>query len=295
MYKGGTIAGVVPADVALSAPAILGGPQGKLTIDFETWLAGNYKSLVWYGDNDSGQIVRSGIYYIKFETTDSFGKVTSFVREITVLNPVQQSQLTVFNSAGEAVAHLDLSMFDQQIVDVSIAKSTVSPVLNSGAAGGPLFVPGTGVAMTLTDARGAAYSYEWPALNDLGLPVQSGQYHVRLFTIDPGSTLTASLSRSVQVVHNSSLYGIAAPVAAPNPAVDKLKVFMPVGGPQQLYGVAMLYNLAGEQVASPQGLPAGSTEFDVSRLASGIYVVVVEHWAGNARLARTALKVVVAH
>ena len=291
IFQGGTNQPI--HDVTLSTDVVMG-DIAPLKLDFDSWLQGNIKTLTWNGDNDSGQGISSGAYHIAFSSTDTFGKTTSFIRPVTVLNPVHQSRLDIFNSAGERVTSLDLSGFPSQIVSFEMKTKVVSPVLNPSAGPGDNPVmPGSGLVLSLRDARGKIWDYEWPVTNNLNQSVASGSYTVQLYSIDPSSGRQISMNHGIQVLHNGSLLAGANALAAPNPAQNRLSVF--ISGGADLTGIALLYNLAGELVAEPQKLYNYRTDFDVSRLASGVYVVIVEHYRGEAKIGRTPIKVVVAH
>jgi flagellar hook assembly protein FlgD len=249
-------------------------------------LDGAAQPIVWLGDNDNGQTVSNGTYYLKVETLDPFGTVTTLSHAVSVLGNHNGNSLAIFNSAGELVRKIPLDGlpaglvdFDSRLVDG-----------NGGA---------DGVKFDLLDGDGVLHAWEWDGLNEQGQPVASGSYVVRLLRTDLGVGVTVkSIGIVLLQAPNDALRSLLdSAVVGPNPwgpghsqGAAQLR-YSPQAGRQ---AVARAYNLAGELVSSgidPQG--SGRLSLPMDGLASGIYLIVFEAVDGPARLGRRTLKLAV--
>ena len=103
LYQGRVYAD--PLHVSLSASAVIAG-NIPLTLFLSGPLEEGGDRLFWNGTNDQGQNMSNGLYYLKAQATDPFGRVTTLVMEVLVMNP-RKAFLEICNSAGEVVRHMD--------------------------------------------------------------------------------------------------------------------------------------------------------------------------------------------
>ena len=236
------------------------GNNGQLTIQLAGQVLGGATSLVWNADNDAGQRVDGGVYYVKTSYKDPFGKSTSHSQPVTVIAANEPQWLEIYNSAGEMVRRINPA--DQGIFG---ALDQVTP-LNAAAAMAP------GVASFSVRGPGQApTTLAWDGTNDYGLPLQSGSYTVMITGPEmPGQNRQVAAQSFVFL---APLPGqLAEPVLAPNPASagETVVVLGPAGSRLR----ARLYNLAGELVGQGLDLGGGArVEINTSSLSSGIYLV----------------------
>jgi hypothetical protein len=284
--------------VSLTTQSVTGGSNNGLAIAIQIWGVASVNApppIVWNGDNDNGQIVANGMYYMKLDVEDSFGKTTSLVKDVPVLGNVGGNSLAIFNSAGELVRNIELSTLPGRLTDFSVDGATGATGANSAGT-----VVG-GLKLNLVDDTGATHPWTWDGLNDAGAPVSSGSYTVRLVHQELG-TPTVIKTESIILLQspNEALQAaLASSLVGPNPAqpsrdgqAPQLR-WTPIPG----YGaVARVYNLAGELVAMGVGSSAdGRLGLDVSTLASGVYVVEFSLVEGRAVLGRRILKWALIH
>jgi flagellar hook assembly protein FlgD len=251
--------------------------------------------ISWDLTNSAGQAVSGGIYHIKAEVTDSFGKVTAMAETVQVIDITTANRLAIYNSAGELVRTLDLAGRADAVVDMWLGASVFSPVYDH-ASGAP--EPASRLAIHLVDARGVDAPFAWDGLNDKGSPVSSGVYSVQLTRSVAGGRAEVK-SASVQVLANGSALSRPGLQAAPNPAGaaggsghDRLWVAWN-SRPGHTAKIALL-NVAGEQVLEDwdhQG--AGQRWLSVDGLASGVYVLVLHVYSGGSLAARELKKVAI--
>jgi hypothetical protein len=250
-------------------------------------------ALEWDLDNNNGQPVSGGMYYVKVQTIDPYGNVTAYSQAVPVLPPASSDSLSIYNSAGELVRQIQLPAGLSPLSDFSVAGLTVG---SSGPDAGV-----TAVSFTLKGAAGATSTWGWDGRNSVGQPVASGVYLVRLVHSALGQATT---------VKTLSVTLLAVPGSAAELSLSQARVgpqpWLGGGGPQgalkaqypALPGLAVearLYDLAGELVgqgADPQG--TGTLELTTGPLAGGIYVLKLQAFQGQAALARRMVKVAVA-
>src|SRR5207245_2803109 len=111
------------------------------------------KTLAWGGDNDQGQGVTGGTYYLKVEMEDPFGAKQSWSQSVTVLPPAPAQSLVIYNSAGEAVAHLSASS--------GMGKSFTGLALHDSSKGAYALGNGGVVDFDVADSSGALVPVHW--------------------------------------------------------------------------------------------------------------------------------------
>jgi hypothetical protein len=249
---------------------------------------GPTSTLVWAGDSDGGQVVAGGTYYLKLDSVDPYGAVTSLVKPVTVVDAPYNQSLTVFNSAGEAVAHLPLRM----AAGVRMSVPQPSKALGSDPVTG---APTGGFSIVLTLPTGGTTTMVWNGLNDQGQQVDAGNYTLVLATQEPGNS-----TRQVQalvVLKVPGALSLGPPHAAPQPwagAGPLVVLFHPVMAGDKV--VARVYDMPGELVLESwtDGASGQVTLNGAGKLASGIYMVELTWTHGQALKERRIGKLAVA-
>ena len=273
-----------PDGFSMDATAFMPGGAG-VTLGFEGILDSGGKTLNWQGDNDNGQWVSGGTYYMKAEISDSFGAVQSWIHPLSVLPRAAAQSLNIYNAAGELVIRIDTASFSS------------SPISRLGLkdAGKESYVLGSGggVDFMLENTGGQQMSQHWDGKSGNGTTVSSGTYTVQLVDDSSGHQVLVSKSFVVMADPVEGHFGV---IAGPNPlGRDSQALVFQLSGlsPSEASHVG-LYNLAGELIA--QGLAsAGSSRITltVGNWSSGIYVAVAESYDGRSLKARKLLRIAV--
>jgi hypothetical protein len=275
----------LPQQIKYSGTSFVAG-SGSLVMDYGTLLSSGVSALAWSGVSQSGQSVESGVYTIKTEMVDSFGKVSEYAQQIQVLAPPSEAVITIYNSAGELVYYEALSNTGGSVTGLDLDQPVL--VLESAAS------PGLKLNGTLHSNAGAK-PWSWDGKNQQGAQVSPGVYEIHL-SAGQGSVVMA---KSVQVMAPAGgELAALKPVAAPNPvsgawlnAGMPLSVrFLPSSG--TLSG--RLFNLAGELVASSAAPgSSGEMKFYPGPMASGVYIVALDYLNGFGARSRLNLKLVI--
>ena len=281
---------LLPASLGISGQAVASG-TGGLAIP----IPGRFNSggqqvsgISWDLTNNGGQPVSGGVYSIKAEFKDNFGKITTLSEAVQVINTEGQNTLTIYNSAGEEVRHQLLNGSMPGIVGIKLASDQYAPLYDAnGHNSGPL------LGITGTDTSGGSHALDWDGKNDLGVPVNSGVYQIQVVHRGSDGSKTV-ITRSVTVIKTSDGLSLAGTRVGPNPltAGDQLYVSYPASFGQNCVG--MIYNLAGELVAQGAGASSsGTMVIQVGRLSEGIYICRVEKRLGAAVTAKIDIKVAI--
>lgn len=232
----------------------------------------------WDLTNDAGQSVAGGIYYIKIEFEDAYGKVSTHVNPVSVARAEGNDRLAIYNPAGEIVWSQAFGPALPPIAEFSLAPGggSFAPVFDSSGQnlGGKLLILGK-------DDSGAPQTLSWDGRNNAGQPVASGSYTLQLQR--QGATgAPRVLSRQITVIKAAEAGSLAGVLAGPSPlhAGQNLRLVFPPGNGAS-YSVAV-YNLAGELVAERVGIGAGDRiSLAVSKFSGGIYLVDVRRLLGG--------------
>ena len=264
---------ILPLDAKLNRDVIRSGLD-TMTIDLGGVLSSGGTLLTWNGQNDSGQPLSGGTYYLKVETTDPFGAKTSLIKGVQVLQGKAGNHLDVFNSAGELVYRADFTGLTRTVSDFSLNKTVLAEsYLPNGTAE-------DAIVATFKLDDGSSFTSGWSGLGMNGRPVEPGSYNVVLVTDTQSGSQVRSIG--VTIIKNVDAGLSADPIVCPNPATaagnafgKKLLIKYPAG---ELWDVhANVYNQAGERVGGatdPASL--GKLWFDYESRASGVYVVVLQ-------------------
>jgi hypothetical protein len=234
------------------APSLLSTWDAQLDIVFPdgvTTQDGTH-SFSWDGNNQQGQGVSNGMYWIKFDVYEPNSHLTTWTLGAQVVRPMRTSALGVYNTAGERIARLDLPAG----ADASTFR---------------LEAPSGTRALIHVDTSSGPQVLVWDGMGGQGSPAAAGSYLIRAETDglsrgEPFVLLKAPLS-------NGSL------VAAPNPLGRGqgawLITFEPRPGAQ---ANAWVFNVAGERVRAVRGPADGRLWLPAEGLAGGYYLLVLE-------------------
>jgi flagellar hook assembly protein FlgD len=243
----------------------------------------NGVTYLWNGSNNGGQVVSSGIYYLKLSSTDNTGNQTVYMHDVTVLDSGKQFSLKIYNSAGELVRTLALGSYtgaapDQLTVDRNVAA----------------FGPNGGLFNFNLGPASAA----WNGLNDAGQSVQAGDYTVQLVTENQGAaSIIDNLTVTVLKVGGNVLAGA---IVGPNPVpegVQQVSVKLP-NAPSGSIVVGRLYNVSGELIMTvTNNQQAGRLTFNLGqhRVSAGIYLLSLSANTPWGQAQRSLLHFVVVH
>lgn len=286
IYQGTASAAGTPVLAEGSAGA---GPISLNIAGIQGALAG---LLHWDGENDNGQWVSNGTYYLQMSSTNTFGTVETVSVAVQVVGAGRLASVEIYNSAGELVRVLSLSSLSGLPTDISAQTSAfsteVDPVTGQ---------PQGGLRMDVKLNNSSQQPVVWDGLSDRGQPLASGTYIVKLAYNEAGQrteikTLAVTLLAGAD---SPAKAAVASAFLLPNPQRASsgrplALVFTPSAQGQ---GALRAYDLAGELVAEAVDTGnAGRIEVP-GKLSSGVYLIEFEIRQGTAVLARRTLKAAV--
>lgn len=252
-------AGSILGDFTVQNPAFAprAGQQALILLNGQTY--------IWNGDNDNGQHVNSGLYWIKLVYRDSYGNVTAYIHSVVVLAVGNEVRVRIFNSAGEEVRTLLAYAYGtSQPTRIQPDKST-------------LVVGGVAPSDTITFDLGGL-SVAWDGKNSLGQRVDSGVYTVQLESDSMGGVLHVGTTSVTVINVAGSVLGGARILPNPVPAgVQRFALVMP-SAPAGTEVIGRLYNLAGELIhSSTNGMNPQRLNFDLNgrQVSGGVYILAV--------------------
>ena len=130
----------------------------------------------WNGTNQAGDPVDNGQYYIKLDSQDPYGVVTSVSQPVVVNRVLTKIEVDIFNSAGEIVRHLYTYVNDPngaEMSDIQLSSNVIDPG-NTTAQG----APGTVSVNVEANVAGSGISLIWDGRSDGGQVVSNGLYMV---------------------------------------------------------------------------------------------------------------------
>lgn len=242
----------------------------------------------WDGTTQNGNLVTNGQYFLKVQSTDPSGVVTSLTQTVSVNRTLSTLTVAVYNEAGELVKHL----YQAVVAASSNTIQSLNLSSNTVVAGGPASASPVTIQVALPNG---GTTVVWDGTNDQGAALTNGQYFVEASWANTQGKEVATQQVWVQDAQRGMAPGHL--VVAPNSLTG--------GHPTAVFTVASLqgitlkirvYDVAGELVGTVQGADGtGTAEWNSAGHASGLYIAVVEFYGTEGLLARQTLHLVVKH
>lgn len=260
-----------PAELRLSGANLPGGAAGI--------------SYYWDGENDGGQPLNSGDYFISVKVTDEYGAVQTHSVELKILGADKFIQLSIYNSAGEIVRRFEVEPQTGELA--GLAAPEVS------------YVGGNGQVVTIQYAPGKFINWDGTGID--GVLVSGGVYEIKLEQqFDDGYHTMSAKSISVFTTRNLEI--LTGLKAVPNPVIsgsgsgDRVEFMWnsPYSGRIEF----RIYNISGELVSRLRaGLASGYSRWDMKsggkEVSSGVYTVVCDAVTDTGEHQRVFIKSVV--
>jgi hypothetical protein len=230
--------------------------------------------------------VANGGYFLKVDTIDPSGTVTSLTRTVPVRRTLATVEILVLNASGEVVRRLLREPAPAAGGgDASMDLST--QVLQPGAPAGA----GTPATLLIqAELPGGTFQASWDGTNDRGSYVTNGRYLVETNWTGEGGTRT--VVGYVTVTGSAEGPGDGRVTARPNILEGgRTSTLLFLSSSQAFTLKAKLYNIAGELVRVEQG-PTGTNQvsLNVTGLASGYYLAAVEIHGSRGMVDRQVVK-----
>lgn len=272
-------------NVTLQTSSVIQSIDDKIRIVYEGQVIGT-----WDGTNNQGQEVSNGQYYIKIDSIDENGSVTTITQTATVARHLAHVVVDIYNATGEIVRHLDAEVADAVTLTtgVALSSSTISP----GSQGG---VNST-LTMTLSDGT----TLVWDGRNDNGQIVSNGQYFLEIKSND-GQGGDSTVAKEVTVFHEGLDIAKGKVLVYPNPdsvRVDGAKINFAANAGLKLTLKVNIYTVAGELVQRVEGVSGESSvawDFSNLSLSSGLYIALIEIYDNRGSVQRQTAKVLIVH
>ncbi|HET9870334.1 MAG TPA: T9SS type A sorting domain-containing protein, partial [bacterium] len=249
----------------------------------------------WNGTNQAGDPVSNGQYYIKLDSQDPYGVVTSVSQPVVVNRILTKVEVDIFNSVGEIVRHLYNYVNDPdgtEMSDIKLSSAVLNPNNTSG-----MGAPGQVQVEVETNGSGSGVSLTWDGRSDGGQVVANGQYMIEArWTDSNGGSLVDTKDIVVLGSGNSPAQGkvYASPqILSSGDPVTKLQINSPLA----LTFHVNVYDVAGELLKNQKVVQGTqSATWDSSGVASGVYILVVTLTDPSGQFVdRQTVKVVVLH
>jgi flagellar hook assembly protein FlgD len=245
----------------------------------------------WDGTSQNGTPVTNGQYFIKVQSTDSMGVVTSVTQTVTVNRSLSMVSVAVYNEAGEVVKHLYQALVpvgDNTIQSVSLSSSVISP-------GGPSASPGAPAQTNILVAMSSGgMTIVWDGTGDAGNVVTNGQYFVEAHWVNESGG-DQTITQKVSVLNSGRGMVQGQVFAQPNLlAGGQTTTLLKVNSASSLTLTARFYTVSGELVGTAQGLEGtNQVAWNAMGVASGFYLAVVELQDSEGMVARQIIHLVV--
>jgi hypothetical protein len=256
----------------LSSNAItaVSGPGSESYLYFEGVLIGT-----WNGQDSTGNPVTNGKYFVKVQSTDPLGAVTTITQPVVVNRSIYKVSIRIYNEAGEVVRNLYTYMGNPgpgSATKVQLSSEVFSPTSGTPVGTGP-----TDLRIMLNNGT----TVVWNGESNSGAVVTSGQYFVEVDAQD-GQGGDSVVTAQVMVLSENAHEGMGNITARPNvvnrSSPNGSTVWFVSDSAQSLTLSYKIYTVAGELVkGSTSGLPGtNSAQWDASGKASGLYFALVE-------------------
>ncbi len=224
--------------------------------------------FTWNGDNDGGQNITPGLYYIKVSFIDTYDHVQTTIKDVQVVRIDKKLRVSIYNSAGEAVRRITADYVPHTLGDLGLLETA-----GIGKGSSPIdieYAPGAVV--------------QWDGKNDGGRLVDSGVYEVRV-ELNSGSGYYTSAAKKITVLNSGNADWISGFKSFPNPVYVNPAAgrFINIAWASAASGKirADIYNEAGELVRGLEGtIQSGSMQWNLKTatdkpVSVGVYVAVV--------------------
>jgi uncharacterized repeat protein (TIGR01451 family) len=265
-------------DITLITDRMIDSLNDQVDIYYQGYLIGE-----WDGTNWSGDPAPNGIYHVKVDNVDTMGSVTTATQQAIVSRSIHRTEVTIYNSAGEAVRHLYEVLSDPGPDGLSGVTLT-SAVIQPGAQGGT--IP-TQLGVLLSGGT----TVIWDGRSDNGSVVTTGQYFVEVHVAD-GQGGDQQITHAVLVDGDKGQMGAGVVTAMPNAlsATAPTAIFNATGAGVTTLKVR-IYTTAGELVEDQLQGPSGVVSWTPDNIASGLYLAVVEVSDAKGLLSTKVLKI----
>jgi flagellar hook assembly protein FlgD len=270
LYQGGV--SQMPGSPQLSGGAVQPGFHG-VDVVFDGILENGLNQVPWLGTTDTGAFASSGTYYILVVATDNFGNVSSYSLPVTVMQPVGENAINIYNSAGELVYHESFHSLSVSATDLELESNAFAP--QQGKLNG-----------TLRSSSGASAGWSWDGRASDGHLVNPGIYTIQLINAQPGQSSMPALKQVQVLTAPETLSGAPRLLSAPGGFVLRYDPSAMAKAPR-----VRLYNLAGELVGAALAETAsGELSLRLNGAASGVYIVIFEYESLSGMRQRVVLK-----
>jgi flagellar hook assembly protein FlgD len=245
-------------------------------------IGGNFS---WNCVNDGGQKVSDGSYYIHVEERDLYGHTNSVTQPLTVIQVVEYTKITVFNSAGEVVREILIDKTPAPDIKLSVSDKLVLDKNKNY----PIVIGYSSQGDTVN----------WDGQNDYGTMVSSGSYEIRIETKDLKGIVTMA-SKTVIILREDSGNLMEDISAYPNPLAKSSQSVMKIkwcnGGNLGEMRIRII-NCAGELVKNINvRLESKIASWDLNTAggkpaAPGIYVILLDAKSDSGYIKQNILKV----
>jgi hypothetical protein len=247
----------------------------------------------WNGLDSSGTPTTNGNYYVKVESVDPMGVVTTVTQPVVVNRSIYKVSIAIYNEAGEVVRNLYAYASNPgptNATQVTLSSSVLAP-----SSGNPVGNVPNQLTITLNNGTAVA----WNGLSDSGSVVTTGQYFIEIHSQD-GQGGDTVVTQKVTVLSENAQQGMGNIKAEPNLVTHATGYNITIASDsgQNLTLVCRVYDVAGELVQPSISGQAGtnSVAWNASAVASGLYFVVVDALNSQGGLVgRQNLKIAVIH
>ncbi|MBP7793270.1 MAG: hypothetical protein KA120_09465 [Candidatus Goldbacteria bacterium] len=230
-------------------------------------------SYYWDATNAQSQEVGGGVYYVKIDTKDVYGHITTIIKDITVMRVEEYVELNIYNSAGEIIR------------SIRKEKKTSGGAVTLNELGGKLIFTKEGEEQLIKYGNNIGDYIYWDGKNQGGEIVSSGIYEVQVILKNVESGIVSEASKTVTVLREGKVY-IGELKAVPNPYVKGsggiIRFEWTLQGAETGTVTIRIYNVAGELIKRLEGyLAAGAINWDLKTedgndATRGIYIAVME-------------------
>ena len=244
----------------------------------------------WDGTAQNGNLVTNGQYFLKVQSTDSTGVVTSVTQTVNVSRSLSTLTVAVYNEAGELVKHLSQTVVaggTDTIQSLNLSSNTV-------IAGGSYSSSTSSVTIAVALSNGGT-TVVWDGTSDQGAVLTDGQYFVEASWLNSQGKQVVAQQVWIRDSQKGMMTGQL--VVAPNILTGgQTRAVFKVVSAQGITLKVRVYDVAGELVGTVQGANGtGEADWNAGGRASGLYIAVVEIYGSEGFLARQTAHLVIQH